>query len=143
MNYTSSSILSLISHIHSQSQNFLQAEMKELGLKEMASSHGNILFHLSENEELTLGDISARINRDKSTTTSLVKKLEKEHFVQIRKDEKDSRKKLISLTEEGKKYRKATTALSRKLLEKTWQHFDENEKNQLVELLNKLSGNLN
>ncbi len=142
MLYDQSQILSLISHIHSQSQDFLQKELKNLGLKEMVTSHANILFCLSKSSSLTPGELSQKINRDKSTTTALIKKLEKEGFVQLKKDEADSRKKLITLTDQGKKYTRATSELSQKLLQACWIDFDEEQKKQLVELLNKLSSNL-
>lgn len=142
MSYTVSSILSLISRIHSQSQDFLQQELNALGLKELATSHGNILFCLSKNDQMSLGELTEKINRDKSTTTALVKKLEKEGFVNISKDKNDSRKKNSSLTEKGKNYNESTSAVSRRLLETAWNGFSESEKKQLVELLNKLSENL-
>ena len=70
--------LSIISKIHSLSSSFLKKELEEKGLKELVSSHGNILFQLSVSEQLSMTEIASRIHRDKSTTTVLVKKLEKE-----------------------------------------------------------------
>lgn len=91
---------------------------------------------------MSLGELSQKINRDKSTTTALIKKLEKEGFIQIKKDETDSRKKLVTLSEMGKKYTQITSTLSKKLLDACWPGFTQEEKKQLVELLNKLSLNL-
>lgn len=142
MKHSTSSVLSLISKIHSQSQDFLQKKMRESGLPEMVSSHGFILYKLSQTERMTLGELTAEINRDKSTTTALVKKLEELGLVQTRRCPLDSRKKYISLTENGKEYDKTTKALSTKLIETAYKGFSEDEKESLLQLLEKLSGNL-
>ena len=142
MNYDSTLILSLISRIHSQSQDFLFKKLSENGMKEMATSHANILFCLSVKKVMSLGELSEKINRDKSTTTILVRKLEKTGYVKVRKDTDDSRRKIISLTSEGEKFNQITRELSDDLLKKTWDGFNETEKNSLVLLLNRLSDNL-
>ena len=142
MNYDKNSILSLISHIHSQSQTFLQKKLTSLGLSQLATSHGNILFCLSRQEPLSLGELSKKINRDKSTTTALVKKLEQAGLVEQKKDLADSRKKQICLTPQGRQYTQKTDSLSAQLINQSWQNFTPNEQLQLVALLNRLSKNL-
>ena len=142
MNHDTSSVLSLISKIHSQSQDFLQKKMRASGLPEMVSSHGFILYKLSQTERMTLGELTAEINRDKSTTTALVKKLEELGLVQTRRCPLDSRKKYTSLTENGKEYTETTQNLSKELLETAYKGFSEDEKETLLQLLEKLSGNL-
>ena len=142
MNHDTSSVLSLISKIHSQSQDFLQKKMRASGLPEMVSSHGFILYKLSQTERMTLGELTAEINRDKSTTTALVKKLEELGLVQTKRCPLDSRKKYISLTENGKEYDKTTETLSTELIETAYKGFSEDEKESLLQLLEKLSGNL-
>lgn len=142
MTYTISSTLSLISHIHSESQEFLEKRLAEKGLESLASSHGFILFILSKKKSMLMGELSSAINRDKSTTTVLVKKLEKLGFVKTQKSEEDSRKKIITLTEKGKKYNETTAELSKELLTKAFSGFSDEEKNSLFSLLCKLSENL-
>jgi len=142
MLYDQNSILSLISHIHSQSQNFLQKKLSALGLTKLATSHGNILFCLSHTKSLSLSELSQKINRDKSTTTVLVKKLEQSGLVEQKKDPNDSRKKQIQLTPKGSQYNEKTNDLSNELMQNSWKNFTVQEKTQLVSLLNKLSANL-
>lgn len=142
MIYDQNSILSLISHIHSQSQNFLQKKLSALGLTKLATSHGNILFCLSRTKSLSLSELSQKINRDKSTTTALVKKLEQSGLVEQKKDPDDSRKKQIQLTPKGSQYNEKTNDLSNELMKNSWKNFTVQEKTQLVSLLNKLSANL-
>ena len=91
---------------------------------------------------MSLGELSKSINRDKSTTTVLVRKLEGSGLVELKKDEKDSRKKIITLTREGTKYTKAMEEISRQLLVTSWKDFKPEEQTQLLSYLTKLSENL-
>ena len=91
---------------------------------------------------MSLGELSKSINRDKSTTTFLVRKLEGSGLVELKKDENDSRKKIITLTREGTKYTKAMEEISRQLLVTSWKDFKSEEQTQLLSYLTKLSENL-
>ena len=98
------SSISLLSNIHSITADFLTEKMKERGYPDFASSHGNILFQLSVNDKMTMGDLAEKINRDKSTTTVLVRKLESEGFITGEPDPADKRSRIIFLTEKGKSH---------------------------------------
>ena len=91
---------------------------------------------------MSLGELSKSINRDKSTTTVLVRKLEGSGLVELKEDEKDSRKKIITLTREGTKYTKTMEEISRQLLVTSWKDFKPEEQTQLLSYLTKLSENL-
>ena len=106
MQYNISSVISLISHIHTETADFTNKRLAEKG--KLISSHGFILFQLSEEEKLTMGEISKRINRDKSTTTVLIKKLKEQGLVQEEPSKDDSRIKYISLTKKGKEIGRAS-----------------------------------
>lgn len=142
MKYGIKDILSLVSKIHTQSADFIQKEMTEMGLENFSSSHGNILYSLSKTEEMQMGELSEKINRDKSTTTVLVRKLEKIGLVKIEKAESDSRKKIITLTEKGKAFNEKTSKLSEKLIFGCYRGFSEEEKVMLLSFLNRISENL-
>lgn len=140
MKYTIDSVMSLISHIHSKSADFTNNRLSKNG--NFVSSHGFILFLLSENGTLTMGELSKRINRDKSTTTVLIKKLSEEGLVMTENDASDSRKKLISLTEKGKEYKKLTSGISQQLRDSCLKNFTDEEKTTLLCLLEKMNSNL-
>ena len=116
--------------------------MAESSLPELVTSHGFILYLLSQNEKVTLGELTKAINRDKSTTTALVRKLEKLSLVKTEKCPKDSRKKYISLTENGKQYNETTKNLSKELIETAYKGFSDQEKESVMALLEKMSANL-
>ncbi len=92
---------------------------------------------------MTPGQLTEKIHRDKSTTTALVKKLEGGGFLKIEKSMDDCRKKLISLTEKGKKYNELTAGLSKELIETAYRNFSLDEKEKIFSLLTRISENLN
>ncbi len=141
MEYDISSTVSLVSHIHSLSADFLRSRLNQKGLPELSSSHGFILFLLSKEEELTMGEIARRINRDKSTTTVLVRKLENNGLVETFSNKKDARSKLIKLTAKGMEYNKITSELSTELIQTFYKGFSAEEKSQLLNYLQRISEN--
>lgn len=136
-----SSSISKVSKIHSITQNFLAEKLKEHGFDEFASSHGNILFQLSKNAKMKMRDLSIKINRDKSTTTVLVKKLKELGLIKEEIDENDKRNKFISLTEKGNEYTKITFSLSNDLIQKFYAGFTDDEKEQFTAFLTRIENN--
>lgn len=135
------SSISTLSHIHSLTADFLIDKLMQSGLPDFASSHGNILFQLNVNEQMTMKDLAKKINRDKSTTTVLVRKLEKDGFIVIEADQVDKRSKIISLTEKGKEYNEKTSEISKELLSTFYRGFSEDEKKQFFEFLKRIESN--
>ena len=135
------SSISLLSNIHSITADFLTEKLKERGFPDFASSHGNILFQLSVNERMTMGELSEKINRDKSTTTVLVRKLEKDGFIAGEADPSDKRSRIIYLTEKGKQFNKTARDLSSELLGTFYKGFSEEEKESFFHTLLKIKNN--
>lgn len=134
-------VISKISHIHSLCADFLRVELNKTGFPNLASSHGFILFLLSQNDSLTMREISEKINRDKSTTTQLVKKLESLGYVKTSSNPQDSRIKLVKLTSRGIKYNDATASISENLKEKFFQGLSETEISKFESTLDRISAN--
>ena len=135
------SSISLLSNIHSITADFLTEKMKERGYPDFASSHGNILFQLSVNKKMTMGELTEKINRDKSTTTVLVRKLEAEGFITGEPDPTDKRSRIIYLTEKGQQFNKTARELSKELLETFYKGFSEKEKEDFFQTLLKIKSN--
>lgn len=135
------SAISLLSHIHTITADFLISKLKEKGFQEFASSHGNILFQLKENGPMKMGDLAKNINRDKSTTTVLVRKLENEGLVSTKTDSADKRSKSIFLTEKGAQYNEITGEISKDLLSTFYKGFSEEEKKDFLSYLNRIQNN--
>ena len=135
------SSISLLSNIHTITADFITEKLKKKGFPDFASSHGNILFQLSVNEKMTMGDLSEKINRDKSTTTVLVRKLEKDGFVTGEADPADKRSRIIYLTEKGKQFNNTAMELSKELLDTFYKGFSEEEKEMFFQSLLKIKKN--
>ncbi len=137
------SSISLVSHIHGTTADFLTKELAAQGFDDFATSHGNILFQLSLNTQMTMGELSRKINRDKSTTTVLVRKLMKEGYVEEKPSAEDKRSKLITLTAKGMQYEKVTSNISKQLLDTFYKGFTEEEKLQFLGYLERIHENFN
>lgn len=135
------SSISLLSHIHTITADFIIEKLKERGYPDFASSHGNILFQLSVNEEMTMGELSEKINRAKSTTTVLVRKLESEGFITGKPDPADKRSRIIYLTAKGKQFNQTAMDLSKDLLETFYRGFSEEEKQTFFQALMRIKDN--
>ena len=135
------SSISLLSNIHTITADFLIEKLKERGFPDFASSHGNILFQLSVNEKMTMGELAEKINRDKSTTTVLVRKLESEGFITGEPDPSDKRSRIIFLTEKGKQFNTIAMELSKDLLDTFYKDFTEEEKSTFLGFLLKIKNN--
>ena len=135
------SYISLLSHIHTITADFLIEKLKERGYPDFASSHGNILFQLSVNEKMTMGELSEKINRDKSTTTVLVRKLEKDGFITGDAALNDKRSRIIYLTEKGRQFNATAQELSSDLLGTFFKGFTENEKEEFFNTLLRIKKN--
>lgn len=135
------SSISLLSHIHTITADFLIEKLKERGYSDFASSHGNILFQLSVNEKMTMGELSEKINRDKSTTTVLVRKLEKDGFITGDAAPNDKRSRIIYLTEKGRQFNATAQELSSDLLGTFFKGFTENEKEEFFNTLLRIKKN--
>ena len=135
------SSISLLSHIHTITADFLIEKLKERGYPDFASSHGNILFQLSVNAKMTMGELSEKINRDKSTTTVLVRKLEKDGFITGDAAPNDKRSRIIYLTEKGRQFNATAQELSSDLLGTFFKGFTENEKEEFFNTLLRIKKN--
>ena len=130
-----------VSQIHSLTADFLKKRLAENGFDDFASSHGYILYQLSVNPGITMKELAAKINRDKSTTTVLVRKLEQAGLVKVQTGTTDKRSKLLSLTQKGNEYNQMTMQLSKELLATFYKGFTQEEKEEFSKLLEKIKEN--
>ena len=133
--------MSLVSRIHSAEADFLIKRLAEKGLPDFASSHGFILFQLAAKDALSMKELAEKINRDKSTATVLVRKLERDGFVKTAPSPGDARSKLVSLTSKGKRYNDVTAELANDLLKIFYKGFSEDEKKKAFAYLTRIAEN--
>jgi len=133
-----------ISRIRKKSGRFIESFLESKGLKGIGASHGTILSALySEKRALSMNEISKLIYRNKSTTTQLVNKLVTGGYVEKTRCKNDKRVSYVVLTDKGREIQPAFESISKKLIEKAYENFSEDEAKELLRLLKKLSGNFN
>lgn len=137
-------IIATISKIHNSANRLIIDELKKHNLEGLAPSHGDVLVLLYRNEKgVPMNKISSSINKDKSTLTALINKLVKMDLVEKFKNENDSRSTLIRLTKKGLETKPIIMdEISTKLLNTTYKEFNQEEKELLVDLLEKVKDNL-
>ena len=86
-------------------------------------------------------ELAAKINRDKSTTTVLVRKLEQEGLVSVIPSPEDRRNKILSLTQKGTEYNTLMKKLSKELVAKFYKGFTKEEIEQFGEFLKRIEEN--
>lgn len=131
----------LIGRIKEHYTAFLEKELNKVGMKNIVTSHADIIVALKICGELTLSEVADKINRDRSTVTTLVSKLEKFKYVQQRKNEMDNRSSFLSLTEKGKGLIPKFQSITKVLFEKALKGIPEEEWSYFRKVLQKLYNN--
>lgn len=141
----SNSIISIIANIHNSANRLITEELKTHHLEGLAPSHGDILIYLYQNEQgVAMNKITSSINKDKSTVTALVNKLEKMKLLEKFKNESDSRSTMVRLTKKGLDTKPIVIdKISTKLLGTAYKDFSKEEKELLFNLLEKMKDNFN
>jgi len=137
----SSDVLSLISKIRGRVNRFIASELSKQGIKDIVTSHGDIINALFQKSKMTMAEIAERIRRDKSTVTALVDKLVRLGYVVKERDTKDTRVVYVTLTDKGNELKPIFEAISVKILDAFYLDIPENEKEELVRILNKIFKN--
>lgn len=131
----------LIGRIREKSHAFLLKELEQIGLRDIAPSHGDILATLIEHKELPMTEIANKIHRDRSTVTALVNKLMRQGYVSSRKDPEDNRSTIIFLTQKGKELEPSFREISKKLNEIEYKGITSEEKEILQKILERINEN--
>ena len=133
---------SKISHLRYLTNHLSDEELEKRGISDLHTSYGSIMYALLKNNSMTMKELAAEIDRDKSTLTALSKKLIKNGYVEIVSNEEDKRSKLISLTEKGKDIQRQFDEVSMILNIKLWSNISDKEAETFDSVLDKLIRNL-
>jgi DNA-binding MarR family transcriptional regulator len=118
----------------------IRSEMAARGMEGIDVSHGDILYVLLQDGPQRMSDLSRRIDRDKSTVTSLIGKLERRGYVQRRPDPRDGRGWTVELTGKGKRLKPDFDEISRIILERFWQDVPPKDRETFMEILSRTGG---
>ncbi len=135
-------IIYFISRTKANMIKFIQNKLKENNLDDLIPTHGNVLTALYESsEKLTMKDIANKIGKDKSTVTPLINKLIKLGYVEKEKCEIDKLITYINLTDKARDIEDRFNFISSQVKETAYSNFTEEEKQEFLRLLKKLSTN--
>lgn len=141
MNFETDIIISLISRIREKSSRFIASELNRLGLAELKPIHGDILLTLFYHNEPTMKELAERVDRQKSTVTTLVDKLIRLGYAKKNQDPDDSRIFRISLTNKGRSLKDCLIEISANLLDRVYKDISSDERTQVVKTLKRINDN--
>lgn len=133
--------ISLISKIREKVNRLIVEEMYQNGIEGIVTSHGDIIYALFDKQRMTMAEIAEKIDKDKSTVTALVDKLVKLGYVIKERDIQDTRVVYVTLTQKGAEIKTKFEAISSKLLGVFYLGVSENEKEELLRILDKIYNN--
>jgi DNA-binding MarR family transcriptional regulator len=120
---------------------FIRNRLEQEGYSNIHVSHGNILINFTNDEVLNYKELSKRINKSPQTMTTLIRTLEKEEFLTFRKDPKDKRNKLVSITDKGKEFIPVMMKISKELYDMQYKDLSSEEEVVVRSLLKRILQN--
>ncbi len=137
----SDSSIYLIGRIRERVHDYLMRELESYGVADFYPSHGDIISVLYARGDLSMTDLANAIHRDRSTVTTLVKKLIKEQYVLSTANNDDRRYSIISLTEKGRALKPIFMKISDEMFLKEYQGVLEEEQKVFLNVLKKVFDN--
>lgn len=131
----------VVSRIHQLSEDFLKEELEKAGITGLVASHGHILGCLYMQDNLPMWRIAELIKRRKSTLTVLADKLEQEGYIRREPSPGDSRVRHLSLAPRGEAVRPLFMDIARRLQDRFWSGFSEEEKHRTMKYLARMESN--
>lgn len=135
-------VLFFISLLRDCAYQYLSTELKRRGILGIEPSHGVILRQLGQRGPLSMSELAKLTGRTKPTVTVLVKKLIRYGYVMRCQDREDGRVFNVSLTQKALDLAGDLVEVSEGMRNTLFKGFSEEQKKDLVGLLNKAVGNL-
>ena len=110
-------MVSVVARTRALANRYLVQQMGERGLEGLVTSHGDVLLQLFAEDGLPMRELAARVHRDPSTVTTLVKKLVDAGYVRTERGARDRRSVVVLLTERGRSLERDFQEISRSLLD--------------------------
>ncbi len=139
---TTTDIISLISKIRAKVNRHIELEMSRQGMDGIVTSHGDILYALFSRQRMTMAEIAGKIDRDKSTVTALVKKLEGLGYVRKERGTEDTRIVYVTLTQKGISLKPVFDKISDDIIETLYKDIPDSDRDELLRILEKIYRNL-
>lgn len=131
----------IISKLNKYMGDYIIKELEKKGINNLVVSHGAILKVLYELGDMNFKDIANKIRKSPQTITTLIKKLQKEGYVDYKISEQDKRNKLVTLTDKGKQVIPIMDQISKELYTKQYLGLSVQEITQCRNILSKMEQN--
>ena len=132
-------IISLVSRIREKANRLITEELAVRGLGDLKPIHGDLLYALFSCDRPTMKDLAEKVDRKKSTVTTLVDKLVSLGYAVKERDARDSRSFRVSLTREGEALKPHLIAISQALLSRVYKDMPMADRKQLVRSLTRIN----
>jgi DNA-binding MarR family transcriptional regulator len=132
----------LIAKIHQLAGRIFVKKLKQYQLTEINPAQGRILFPLWQKDGISIRELSKETLLEKSTLTTMLKRLEDEGHIQRIPSEKDRRKTLIKLTKKKKILQEKYVQVSTEMSDLFYHGLTEQEKDEFDMYLERILENL-
>ncbi len=142
MNVSQNNFLYTLTRIRMRLFAYLEAALAENGITDISPSCGHILFILDRKGPLALQELARFAEKDKSTVSSVVKRLEDSGYVVKVRGKDDGRSVKIRLTARAKKIKPVIGQISTAMNERLFSGLNREDKNRLFELIGRVCDNV-
>ena len=118
------------------------ADRRVLQLHNLSIRQFNILYHLDQQQGMSINELSRHLLCDKSNTTRLVERMKQEGLVTRERDTQDRRYVSVNLTEEGTRLREKAVAAHQESVEERFITLSPEEQQMFNQLLVRLRDSL-
>lgn len=136
------SFISFLARTVRTANDLIVKRMADLGMRGLATSHGDILAALFAEEPRTMLSLAEGIGRDPSTVTALVKKLVDAGYVTTYKNAQDRRVTEVVLTPKGYALQNGFDEISKELVRVQMSGIDPDDFNTACRVLLQIEDNL-
>ncbi len=132
-----------IGRIREKANALVEKELRVRKIKGIVPAHGAVLaFLFRQKEPVAIRAVVENVKRVKSTVTVMIDTLEKHGYVRRLACTKDCRVTNVELTPKGRRLRSDFEEISRVLLSKLYGDMGDKDRERLVQLLDRIEGNL-
>ncbi|HPA71012.1 MAG TPA: MarR family transcriptional regulator [Spirochaetota bacterium] len=132
----------IVSRIRERLIALLEGGLAEKHITDFFTSDGYVLFILDRHGPLSLKELALHAVKDKSTVSSVVKRLEKNGYVVKERAGDDARTVTIRLTAKAKKIKPLIWEISSEVNSKMFRGLGEDDRKKLFQLTGKVFGNI-
>ena len=136
-------VIAQLARIREQANLIIERELKARGIRGIVPAHGSVLaFLFRQTDAVPVKAVVENSGRVKSTITVMLRNLERNGYLQKAPSPQDGRIILVELTNKGRELKPVFVEISSILLNAVYGSMDQQDRETLVALLERLDHNL-